>query len=61
MAANNYATVVVDTVSGIGNVTTDINTSSAITKVSVSVKSEVGTTEKYTIQIIKNLRMQQLK
>ena len=53
MAANNYATVVVDTVSGIGNVTTDINTSSAITKVSVSVKSEVGTTEKYTIQIIK--------
>lgn len=53
MAANNYATVVVDTVSGTGNVTTDVNTTSDITKVSVSVKSEVGTTEKYTIDIIK--------
>lgn len=33
MAANNYATVVVDTASGIGNVTTNVNTSLDITKV----------------------------
>ncbi len=53
MAANNYATVVVDTTSGIGNVTTNVNTSLDITKVAVSVKSESGITEKYTINIIK--------
>lgn len=61
MANSNYATVVVNKISNIGNVITDIDTTNEITKVEMMVKSETGKTEKYYINIIKNLLMLQPK
>ena len=53
MANSNYATVIVDITSGIGNATETVETENEITKVSVSVKAETGKVEKYTVKIIK--------
>ena len=53
MANSIYATVVVNKISNIGNVITDIDTTNEITKVEMMVKSETGKTEKYYINIIK--------
>ena len=47
IANSNYATVVVNKISNIGNVITDIDTTNEITKVEMMVKSETGKTEKY--------------
>jgi len=53
MANNNYATVVVDKVTGVGNAVATVDTENETTNVSVSVKSETGKVEKYTVTIIK--------
>ena len=52
-ASSNYATVVVDTTSGVGNVTTNVDTTNEITTAQISIKSETGKVEKYSLKIVK--------
>lgn len=53
MANSNYATVVVNKISNIGNVITDIDTTNEITKVEMMVKSETGKTENIILILLK--------
>ena len=53
MANSNYATVLVDTATGTGNAIANIATPNEVTETGVSIKSETGRVEKYTIKIVK--------